>query len=87
MSEVTVLNPSQKMSQQMEGQYQKLLAVLIHKLGGSASLSLAEIEAACSTKGGLFLTMKGRGDAGIDFELVDEKTAKELLKKVGGEAH
>lgn len=75
------LNPNHGMTQAMREHWQKVVAILVKKLGGSVTITEEDVME--SGTEGLFLTIE-ENITGFHLNLVSEKEAKRLARKNGG---
>lgn len=79
-------NPNHAMTQAISGQWHKIAALLIRKLGVDHVVISEHDVAMLSSSSNKNITVKELDD-GIHLRLVDDKRAAELIKKEGGLAH
>ena len=75
------LNPNHKTCQDLQDQWQKIAALVVHKSGGEVFISEKDLEN--MPKEGLFLAVNGKPD-GILLKIITEKEAHKLVEQEGG---
>ncbi len=78
------LNPNHGVTQEVRGQWHKLLAIWMHKQGlRSLTITSADIDAFSAHPGGNNITIRPAGRV-LVIELVSDKEAARLAREEGG---
>jgi aminopeptidase C len=82
------LNPNHKVVRQADGQWHKIAALIMVKLGLiEVALTMEDVNKLSSGNVNIVLDARGESETGIlTVRIVDDKTAEELARKEGGRA-